>query len=91
MVNSKSVVADAFRIRTFALLSKAYTTIHLNMVQSYLGQPVEDVLNFAKENNWSYDPSIQTLKPARPVESYSRNAHDKRNDTQIGNLDKLAC
>ncbi|KAI0690582.1 hypothetical protein BC835DRAFT_1363884 [Cytidiella melzeri] len=54
---------DRFRRKAFALLSRAYTSVSLSTVQSYLALPVEQVLIIAAQYKWGFDSSTQTLSP----------------------------
>ncbi|KAI0647372.1 COP9 signalosome [Trametes meyenii] len=57
---------EAFRTKTFKLLSRAYTSIPLSRAQSYLGYPPEqsqEVLNAAMASNWKFDQNTQILIP----------------------------
>ncbi|KAI0345294.1 hypothetical protein BDW22DRAFT_1426966 [Trametopsis cervina] len=54
---------DRFRRNTFILLSRAYTSVPLPLVQSYLSLPAEQVLSVAAEYRWKYDSSTQILSP----------------------------
>ncbi|PPQ98851.1 hypothetical protein CVT24_003405 [Panaeolus cyanescens] len=54
---------NAFRDRTFQLLSKAYTTLSLPLVSIYLGFPEEQLISVAQCNGWSYNPTSQTFQP----------------------------
>ncbi|KAI0811004.1 hypothetical protein BC629DRAFT_1589744 [Irpex lacteus] len=54
---------DGFRRKTFELLSRAYTSVPLPLVQSYLSLPAERVLEVATQFKWHYDPTTQTLSP----------------------------
>lgn len=57
---------DAFRMKTFTLLSRAYTTIPLPLAQTYLGCSPEQVLLVAQDHHWSYDAATQVLTPLPP-------------------------
>ncbi|KAF7311348.1 CSN8-PSD8-EIF3K domain-containing protein [Mycena kentingensis (nom. inval.)] len=54
---------ETFRLRTFALLQKAYTSIPLSLAQMYLGANEEQVLTEAQKTGWSYEASTQVLTP----------------------------
>jgi len=54
---------DSFRLRTFDLLSKAYTSLSLPLASTYLGMSGPQIIAVAEENTWSYDPSTQILSP----------------------------
>ncbi|KAJ6531230.1 COP9 signalosome [Mycena capillaripes] len=56
---------DAFRIRTFNLLQKAYTSLPLPLAEMYLGLPANEVLSAAERGGWSFDVSTQVLTPAQ--------------------------
>ncbi|KAJ6525507.1 COP9 signalosome, partial [Mycena vulgaris] len=56
---------DAFRTRTFNLLSKAYTSLALPLAQMYLGLPADAVLAAAENGGWAYDSSTQVLSPVK--------------------------
>ncbi|OBZ69262.1 COP9 signalosome complex subunit 8 [Grifola frondosa] len=56
---------EAFRKKTFELLSKAYTSISLPIAQVYLGLQAEQVLTAASRNGWAYDANTQILTPAK--------------------------
>ncbi|TFY78670.1 hypothetical protein EWM64_g5343 [Hericium alpestre] len=61
---------DAFRRRTLALVSRAYTSIPLELAQAYLGLPKDQLLSAAEANKWTYDASTHILTPvlsAQPV------------------------
>jgi len=60
---------DAFRRKTFALLSRAYTSIPLSLAQIYLGFSEEQLLSVAQEYKWSYNAATQVLAPAPPSTS----------------------
>ncbi|KAF7322383.1 CSN8-PSD8-EIF3K domain-containing protein [Mycena chlorophos] len=60
---------DSFRMRTFSLIQKAYTSIPLPLAQTYLGSSPEEVLNAASNAGWSYDASTQVLTPVAPSAS----------------------
>ncbi|PCH37714.1 hypothetical protein WOLCODRAFT_95695 [Wolfiporia cocos MD-104 SS10] len=63
---------DAFRNKTFATLSKAYTSISLSLVQKYIGLPVDQILSVATNNGWSYNADTQILTtPVRGSSRYS--------------------
>ncbi|KAF8163432.1 hypothetical protein B0H34DRAFT_836952 [Crassisporium funariophilum] len=63
---------DAFRLRTFELLSKAYTSLPLSLACVYLGLPAEQII-LAEKHAWVYDPSTQVLFPmAKPKTFPSR-------------------
>ncbi|KAI0247075.1 COP9 signalosome [Lactifluus subvellereus] len=55
---------ESFRQRTFALLSKAYTTIPLTLAQVYLGLPSDELLPIASRRGWHFDATTYTLTPA---------------------------
>jgi len=53
-----------FRERTFALVSRAYTSISMKELQSYLGDlPVDHILSVAQQKGWQYDAATQVLSP----------------------------
>ncbi|KAA1469378.1 hypothetical protein DENSPDRAFT_928083 [Dentipellis sp. KUC8613] len=54
---------ESFRRRTFALISKAYTSIPLALAQSYLGLPRDQLLAAAESSKWAYDASADVLTP----------------------------
>ncbi|PPQ93228.1 hypothetical protein CVT25_015226 [Psilocybe cyanescens] len=60
-----SVFIDTFRQRTFALLSKAYTSLPLSLACIYLALPAEQVIDAAQKHSWSYDFSGQILNPVK--------------------------
>uniref|UniRef100_A0A8H8CNR9 CSN8/PSMD8/EIF3K domain-containing protein n=1 Tax=Psilocybe cubensis TaxID=181762 RepID=A0A8H8CNR9_PSICU len=60
-----SVFIDNFRRRTFALLTKAYTSLPLSLACSYLALSAEQVIETAQKHSWSYDSSAQILSPAK--------------------------
>ncbi|CAL1705757.1 unnamed protein product [Somion occarium] len=55
---------DTFRRKTFALLSKAYSSLPLSVVQTYLGFTAEQAISVATEFNWSYDAQTQIFAPS---------------------------
>ncbi|KAF8516775.1 hypothetical protein JB92DRAFT_2715048 [Gautieria morchelliformis] len=56
-----------FRERTFALIARAYTSVPLPLLQTYLGSlPVNQILSAAQQKGWSYDAANQVLNPLRP-------------------------
>jgi len=57
---------DEFRERAFALISRAYTSISLPLIQTYLGPlPVDKILSVAQQKGWSYDAAGQILSPGK--------------------------
>ncbi|KIJ24943.1 hypothetical protein M422DRAFT_785732 [Sphaerobolus stellatus SS14] len=57
-------IAEEFRERTFALVSRAYTSISLSALKSYLGDlPPEHILSVAQQKGWKYDAAAQILSP----------------------------
>ncbi|RXW22328.1 hypothetical protein EST38_g3535 [Candolleomyces aberdarensis] len=58
-----TVFMDRFRLRTFELLSKAYSSLPLTLAESYLGVSGSLILEEAGKNGWTYDASSQILKP----------------------------
>ncbi|KAI0093902.1 hypothetical protein BDY19DRAFT_919504 [Irpex rosettiformis] len=54
---------DRYRRKTFELLSRAYTSVPLSLVQSYLTLSPEQILEVAAQYKWGYDSSTQTLSP----------------------------
>jgi len=57
------VFLDSFRLRTFDLLSKAYTSLSLSLASTYLGLSGPQIIDVAEKNAWTYDPSTQILSP----------------------------
>ncbi|KAI0273464.1 COP9 signalosome [Gloeopeniophorella convolvens] len=55
---------EAFRQRTFALVSRAYTSIPLPLAQTYFGLPNEQFLSVVSAQGWQFDASTQVLTPA---------------------------
>ncbi len=60
---------ESFRLRTFVLLSKAYSEISLTLAQHYLGLPAETLLKAAESYGWKYDAQSQILSPIAPPSS----------------------
>ncbi|KAJ7461543.1 COP9 signalosome [Mycena latifolia] len=56
---------EAFRLRTFNLLSKAYTSLALPLAEIYLGLPADAVLSAAANGGWAFDSSSNVLSPAQ--------------------------
>ncbi|KAJ7681769.1 hypothetical protein B0H17DRAFT_869821, partial [Mycena rosella] len=56
---------EAFRLRTFNLLAKAYTSLALPLAEMYLGLPADAVLTAAANGGWAYDNSTKVLSPAQ--------------------------
>lgn len=54
---------DAFRVRTFQLLSKAYSSLPMKRAQEYLGVPANAIIDEALARAWRYDPGTETLLP----------------------------
>ncbi|KAI0333557.1 hypothetical protein GY45DRAFT_1319526 [Cubamyces sp. BRFM 1775] len=80
---------DAFRKRTFNLLSRAYTSIPLSLAQGYLGYPpdqAKEVLNVALANNWKYDQQTQILTPASEPTSSVRGSGYAQSTLEAVNL-----
>lgn len=50
-----------------ALLTEAYTTIPLQLVQTYLGLPAENIASVAQKLGWSFDTSSQIFTTSRSV------------------------
>ncbi|ETW86176.1 hypothetical protein HETIRDRAFT_309227, partial [Heterobasidion irregulare TC 32-1] len=55
---------ESFRRRTFALISRAYSSIPLALAQAYIGLSQEELLAVTEANQWTYDASSQILTPA---------------------------
>ncbi|KAH6918443.1 hypothetical protein BKA70DRAFT_1394094 [Coprinopsis sp. MPI-PUGE-AT-0042] len=53
----------AFRLRTFQLLSKAYSSLPVKLAQDYLGVPADTIINEAVGQGWRYDPGTENLLP----------------------------
>ncbi|KDR81736.1 hypothetical protein GALMADRAFT_239914 [Galerina marginata CBS 339.88] len=64
IVTLLSAFIDYFRRRTFALLSKAYTSLPLSLACTYLNIGPDQIIIVAQEHSWSYDPSAQILIPS---------------------------
>lgn len=69
-----SVFVETFRKKTFALLSKAYTSIPLSLTQTYLGLSTDQTISAAKAHGWNYDVSTQVFTPAAAFGTASRSA-----------------
>ncbi|KAJ8507492.1 hypothetical protein ONZ45_g10149 [Pleurotus djamor] len=54
---------DSFRQRTFQLVAKAYSSIHLSLVETYMGWSTEEVLTAARDAGWLFDEGSKTLTP----------------------------
>ncbi|KAF8275274.1 hypothetical protein EI94DRAFT_1793883 [Lactarius quietus] len=52
-------------LRTFVLVSKAYTTIPLALAQVYLGLQTDHLLRVASSQGWHFNPPNQILTPVR--------------------------
>ncbi|KAF8517584.1 hypothetical protein BU17DRAFT_91752 [Hysterangium stoloniferum] len=53
-----------FQERTFALISRAYSSVSLPLLQSYLtALPVDQLLSAVQQRGWSYDGASQILSP----------------------------
>ncbi|EAU88732.2 hypothetical protein CC1G_01105 [Coprinopsis cinerea okayama7 len=63
LTNLVTQFADAFRRRTFQLLSQAYSSLPLSLAQDYLGVSAEVIVNEANQYGWTHDPSTQLLFP----------------------------
>ncbi|KAI0317470.1 COP9 signalosome [Amylostereum chailletii] len=55
---------EAFRRRTLALISKAYSSLPLSLAHAYLGLDNEQLLAAAETKNWTFDASTQILTPS---------------------------
>ncbi|KIY65495.1 hypothetical protein CYLTODRAFT_400363 [Cylindrobasidium torrendii FP15055 ss-10] len=55
---------ETFQMRTFILLSTAYSEISLSLAQSYLGMSQELLLKAAEEYGWKFDANNQILSPS---------------------------
>ncbi|KXN92185.1 COP9 signalosome complex subunit 8 [Leucoagaricus sp. SymC.cos] len=64
---------ETFRERTFALISKAYSSLPLSLAQIYLGLPGEQIVRAAEQHGWIYDVSSQILEP-KPMADASPSA-----------------
>jgi len=64
IVTLLSAFIEHFRQRTFALLSKAYTSLPLSLACTYLDMPADQIIGVAHEHLWSYDPPTQILSPS---------------------------
>eukprot|EP00026_Physarum_polycephalum_P016007 Phypoly_transcript_16828.p1 GENE.Phypoly_transcript_16828~~Phypoly_transcript_16828.p1 ORF type:complete len:203 (+),score=30.91 Phypoly_transcript_16828:81-689(+) len=56
-------LAEQFRQRTFALLSRAYTTISVNDAAVILGFPAADVVKQTAQRGWTHDAATNMLRP----------------------------
>ncbi|KAF9566313.1 hypothetical protein CPC08DRAFT_814882 [Agrocybe pediades] len=54
---------EHFRLRTFALLSKAYVSLPLSLASTYFSLPSEQIIQVAQEHWWSYDASSEIFTP----------------------------
>ncbi|KAJ8463676.1 hypothetical protein ONZ51_g10103 [Trametes cubensis] len=87
--SSITATIDAFRKRTFNLLSRAYTSIPLSLAQMYLGytpDQAKEVLNVALANKWKYDQQTQILTPASQSTSYVRGSGYAQSTLEAVNL-----
>ncbi|KDQ61113.1 hypothetical protein JAAARDRAFT_152171 [Jaapia argillacea MUCL 33604] len=57
---------ETFRERTFALLSRAYTSLSLGQAQMYLGLGVDRLIPATQAKGWVYDVHLQVFVP-RPI------------------------
>ncbi|KAI0064715.1 hypothetical protein BV25DRAFT_1823119 [Artomyces pyxidatus] len=55
---------DTFRARASALISRAYTSIPLELAGTYLGLNREQLLEAAQSQRWQYDASTDIFTPA---------------------------
>jgi len=62
-----SAFIEAFRVRTFELLSKAYTSLPLPLACVYLGWPEDRVISVAESQGWSYNSSTRVFSPRSKV------------------------
>lgn len=63
LISSMTVLfTDSFRQRTFALLSRAFSSITTTQAHNYLGLGREELLS-AITGSWRYDPESDTLHP----------------------------
>jgi len=69
------IFIETFQQKTFALLSKAYSSIPVPLAQVYLGLPTDQLLTIAARHRWTYDESTQILSP----EALSASSHPSRN------------
>ncbi|KAH7911416.1 hypothetical protein BJ138DRAFT_1150703 [Hygrophoropsis aurantiaca] len=63
VVSMVTTFIDAFRRRTFALLSRAYASLPLSTAQIYLGVNHDEILSVVRDSSWRYDASTQMLYP----------------------------
>ncbi|KII88141.1 hypothetical protein PLICRDRAFT_41266 [Plicaturopsis crispa FD-325 SS-3] len=76
IVGMTELFVVSFRRRTFATLSKAYTSLPISLAGTYLGlTPDETVAEFTK-GNWAYDSSAQVLTP--PADALTATRFDGR-------------
>jgi len=59
---------DQFRQRTFALLSRAYTSIRVNDAAVILGLSPADAIKATTQKGWQLEQATNTLKPVPVVE-----------------------
>ncbi|THH30747.1 hypothetical protein EUX98_g3438 [Antrodiella citrinella] len=64
------VFIETFQQKTFALLSKAYTSIPLALAQTYLGLSTDQLLAIARRHRWTYNENTQVLAPEGPNAAY---------------------
>ncbi|KDQ33360.1 hypothetical protein PLEOSDRAFT_1061040 [Pleurotus ostreatus PC15] len=62
---------EAFRRRTFVLLSKAYSSLPVSLAQSYLGWQPEQILTAVSKEGWSYDQATKVLSPPSDSSSFT--------------------
>ncbi|KAF9527029.1 hypothetical protein CPB83DRAFT_857019 [Crepidotus variabilis] len=58
-----SAFIEGFRRRTFELLSKAYTSLPVQLACVYLDWPEAGVVKVAERQGWTCDPSTKTFSP----------------------------
>jgi len=59
----------AFRNRTFALLSRAYSSISAQDCAAILGFSPEEVVKLVTAQGWTYDPSTKLIEPKPQTEN----------------------
>jgi len=59
----------SFRDRTFLLLSRAYTSMPLDLAEMYFGMPADSII--AASQGWIYDASSKILRPVATKERIS--------------------
>jgi len=75
-------LVETTRMRTLALISRAYTSISVQDLASYIGVSVDDALRVAGDHSWTVDSTANMVQP-KPLTSAEKRTIDLEQVTQL--------